>query len=333
MKKVKYAIVGFGGIAENRIAREGFGLDREHFRTPSEARLVGVTDLSEARRANAEKLGLKWYPSIENIASDRAIDAVFIATNNLSHVTVAEKLIASGKHLIIEKPMATTLADAAKLMDLTERSGISLAVDHMMVYNGYNRKALELIAAGELGDVNDISLHMEFPYGYTPQEAGTWRCSDSAEIGGPIGDVASHCLYMAEFLLGERIVAVQASYTPAVNRLNVENGAFLRFRTERGVRGSVRVSFADARGAMQSIFLNLGFEVYGSKQTLRAYGTLFQLSGHRHEPVALRLEVDDFRKVKTMRVSGRKNIYQQVIRFFWRNIPKLAVLGGIRCIS
>jgi predicted dehydrogenase len=314
MKKVNYAIIGFGGIAENRIAREGFGLDGEHFRPLPEARLVGVTDLAPSRRANAEALGLKWYPSVESVASDRSIDAVFIATDNLSHVPVGEKLMAAGKHLIIEKPMATTLAGAAKLMDMADGGGISLAVDHMMVYNGYNRRAQELISGGELGPINDISLHMEFPYGFTPEEAGTWRCANPAEIGGPIGDVASHCLYMAEFLLSDPIAAIQATYTPVVSRLHVENGAFLRFRTERGIRGSVRVSFADLRGAMQSIFLNLGYEVYGNRQTLRAFGTLFQLSGHVHEPVALRLELDDFGKSRPVRVGGRKNIYQQVIR-------------------
>ena len=162
--------------------------------------------------------------------------------------------MAAGKHLIIEKPMATTLAGAMKLMELADGGGISLAVDHMMVYNSYNRKAQELIAGGELGPnqrhftAHGIPLRL-----HTPEEAGTWRCANPAEIGGPIGDVASHCLYMAEFLLGDLIAAIQATYTPAVNRVHVENGAFLRFRTER-IRGSVRVSFADMRGRCKASF-------------------------------------------------------------------------------
>jgi len=313
MGKLKYAIVGFGGIAENRIAKEGFALDKARFGKLRNIELIGVTDVSMARKSAAEALGLKWYNSVEEICNDNKIDAVFIATNNLSHYSTAKKLIEAGKHLIIEKPIATTITDAKKIIRLAEKHGISLAVDHMMVNNSYNIKAQKIISEGDLGDVNDIVLHMEFPYGYSKEERSTWRISNPDELGGPIGDVGSHCIYMAEFLLNQKITKISAVYTPEVNKLNVENGAFIRFKTEQGIAGSIRVSFSDLRGALESILLNLGYEVYGTKKTLRSYGTLFQFSGYEDEPIPLRLELDNFKTVKTIKIKRIQNIYRKVI--------------------
>ena len=313
MKKIKYAIVGFGGIAENRIAKEGFAVDTSRFIPLEVAKLVGATDLNPKRKSAVEELGLKWFNSVDDIYVDKEIDAVFIATNNLSHYPIAKQLIEAKKHLIIEKPIATNIEDAKSLVEIAEKNNVSLAVDHMMVNNSYIIKAKEIIENGELGEINDIVLHMEFPFGYSPEERATWRISNPDEIGGPVGDVGSHCMYMAEFLLNQKIKSLSAVYTPEVNKLNVENGAFIRFTTENGIHGSIIVSFSDMRGALQSIFLNLGYEVYGNKKTLRTYGTLFQFSGYKDEPIKLRLMIDDFKSVKAFEPDKVQNIYSKVI--------------------
>ena len=65
MQKVRYGLVGFGGIAEARIAKEGFGLDEARFTGNPAAELVGVTDIQQSRRAAAEALGLRWFDSLE----------------------------------------------------------------------------------------------------------------------------------------------------------------------------------------------------------------------------------------------------------------------------
>ncbi|MBN2271701.1 MAG: Gfo/Idh/MocA family oxidoreductase, partial [Sedimentisphaerales bacterium] len=175
MRKVRYAIIGFGGIAENRIAREGFGLDIERFAGHPQAELIGVTDKDPARKDTAAKLGLRWYDSVEDVLADAQLEAVFIATNNRSHAPIAQEAIEAGKHCLIEKPMATTLKDARRLQQLSRRHRVSLAVDHMMTENAYNQRAKSLISQGAIGQVNDIVLHMEFCYGSTPAQAATWR--------------------------------------------------------------------------------------------------------------------------------------------------------------
>ena len=208
--RVRYVLVGFGGIAENRVAKEGFACDTAHFRALRYAQLVGVTDLNPSRQHAADSLGLKWYHSLSDVLADPSVDAVYIATNNASHAALAIAALKAGKHVIVEKPIATSVADAKAMNRIARAKNLSLTVDHMMVNNAWNIAGKAAVAAGKIGKVNDSCFHMEFAYGYDPAEAATWRCSKVEDMGGPIGDVASHCFYMAEFMFDRKIARVGA---------------------------------------------------------------------------------------------------------------------------
>ncbi len=311
--KVKYAIIGFGGIAENRVAKEGFGCDKSRFNGLKKAVLVAATDMNPARQAAAEALGLKWYENSDAILADKSIDAVYIATNNASHAKLAIAALKAGKHVIVEKPAATSVADAKAMDKLAKAKNLSLTVDHMMVNNAWNIAGAKLLQAGKLGNVNDSCFHMEFAYGYDPAEAATWRCSKIEEMGGPIGDVASHCFYVAEYMFGKKIAKVAAVYYPKVMKIKAEDGAYIKFFFEDGTQGSVNASFSELRGGLAGTLTNLGYEIYGDKAILRGYGTLFQLSGYDDEPVRIRLELDDGKKTTAVAPGKIQNIYQALI--------------------
>ena len=314
MKTVNYAIIGFGGIAENRLAKEGFALDKSRFEPVEGFQLVGATDVNSDRRSAVESLGLKWFDSAAAIFADSAIDAVVIATNNRTHAELGLTAMAASKHCFVEKPLATTVEDAKKLLAAASKYNVALSVDHMMTKNAYNREARELIRGGFLGDVNDLHLHMEFLYGATPEERATWRCAQPEELGGPIGDVGSHCFYMAEFLLDSEIESVSAVYHPKTFEMAVENGALINFTMKNGKSGSASVSFASPRGGAVGTLSNLGFEIYGSDAVCRSYGTMFQFSGYEDEPVNLRLIVDRGVEQETLNIPDPPNIYQEIIR-------------------
>ena len=313
MAKVKYAIIGFGGIAENRVAKEGYACDKARFAPLKSAELVGAYDLFAGRKDAAKALGLKWYDSIDAILADKEIDAVYVATNNASHAEIAIKAMEAGKHVIVEKPIATKPADAKKMVDLAAKKKLCLSVDHMMVYNAYNVMAKKYVRAGKLGDVNDCCFHMEFAYGYDPAEAATWRCSKIEEMGGPIGDVASHCFYVAEYIFGSRIVEVSCCYLPKTMNIVAEDGAYVKFTMANGMKGSVKVAFSEPRGGLVGTLSNLGYEIYGTEGVLRSYGSMFQLSGHDGEPCRMRLELDDLGKVQEIAPAPIQNIYQTLI--------------------
>ena len=313
MAKVRYAVIGFGGIAENRVAKEGFACDKTRFAPLQYAELTGAFDLNPARKAAAAALGLKWYKSVDDLLADKKIDAVYVATNNATHAPMTIKALEAGKHVIVEKPIATSITDAKKMIATAKKKKLSLSVDHMMVNNAFNRMAKKGVAAGKLGTVNDSCFHMEFAYGYDPAEAATWRCSKVEEMGGPIGDVASHCFYVAEYVFGSPIVEVAAVYLPKLMEIKAEDGAYIKFTMANGLKGSVKVAFSELRGGLIGTLSNLGFEIYGSEGVLRSFGSMFQLSGHGDEPYKMRLELETAAGVKNLRPRIFPNIYQTLI--------------------
>ena len=312
-RKVRYAIIGFGGIAENRIAKEGFACDTKRFAPLKNAELVGVTDINLARQKAAAALGLKFYKNQDEIFADPSIDAVFVAVNNTNHVHATCAALAAGKHVIVEKPLATSVADARKMITLASRKHLSLSVDHMMIHNPRNVLAKRYIKTGKIGEINDGCFHMEFACGYTPAEAATWRCSKIEEMGGPIGDVASHCFYVAEYLFDSEITGLAACYYPKQMAMRAEDGAYIRFDLACGLQLSARVAFCERRGGLVGNLSNLGFEVYGETGVLRSFGTMFQLSGYADEAYPIRLELENASGVKNLVPRKIVNIYQQVI--------------------
>ena len=313
MAKVKYAIIGFGGIAENRIAKEGYACDKARFAPLEYAELTGAFDLNPARKSAAEALGLKWYDSVDALIADPEVDAVYVATNNATHAEMTIRALEAGKHVIVEKPVATSIADAKKMIAVAKKKKLSLSVDHMMVNNAFNKMAKKSVADGKLGDVNDCCFHMEFAFGYDPAEAATWRCSKVEEMGGPIGDVASHCFYVAEYIFGSPIVEIAAVYLPKIMEIKAEDGAYIKFTLANGLKGSAKVAFSEFRGGLVGTLSNLGFEIYGTEGVLRSYGTMFQLSGHADEPYKMRLELETAKGVKSLKPRAFPNIYQTLI--------------------
>ena len=326
--KVRYVLIGFGGIAENRVAKEGFACDTKRFRSLKYAQLVGATDLNPDRQSAADALGLKWYHGLNDVLADKTVDGVYIATNNASHAAIAIAALKAGKHVIVEKPIATSVADAKAMNRIAKAKGLSLTVDHMMVNNAWNIAGKAAMAAGKLGKVNDSCFHMEFAYGYDPAEAATWRCSKVEEMGGPIGDVASHCFYVAEFMFGKKIKKLGAVYYPKVMKIKAEDGAYIKFFFEDGTQGSVNCAFSEMRGGLAGTLTNLGYEVYGDKAAMRGYGTMFQLSGYADEPVVQRLEIDDGKKITPVRPTRIQNIYQTLIEGHAKSVLAKTPLTG-----
>lgn len=322
MKKIRYAIAGFGGIAETRIAREGFALDTSRFASLRYAEAVGAYDPNSGRRSAAATLGLSWYDDYRQLLADSGVDAVYVASNNATHAELALAALRAGKHVIVEKPIATRISAARELVNTASRRRLALSVDHMMVYNSTNVLARQAVKDGRIGEVNDCCFHMEFAYGFAPEEATSWRCANVDEMGGPIGDVASHCFYAAEFILNRRIVEVNAVYLPKTMAIKAEDGAYVKFRTADGFSGSIRVSFCDRRGGLTGTLSNLGFEVYGSTGVLRSFGSMFQLSGTADEPYRIRLELENASGVRRLRPRRHPNIYQELIERHARSILK-----------
>jgi predicted dehydrogenase len=110
-------------------------------------------------RADRQALVRKRYPATlvtaraQDLFDDPACDAVAIATPVSTHYELARRALEHGKHVLIEKPMTSSIREAEALLELADRRGLVLMVDHTFVYTGAVRKMKEIIDAGELGEL------------------------------------------------------------------------------------------------------------------------------------------------------------------------------------
>lgn len=139
-------VIGYGYWGPNLV--------RNFAETPG-ARLVAVGDLQRDRldKVASRYPGVKLFTDPAELLKDPAIDAVAVATPVSTHFPLALQALEAGKHVFVEKPLAATSEQAAKLIETAARRNLVLMVDHTFVYTGAVRKIQELVAAGQLGDI------------------------------------------------------------------------------------------------------------------------------------------------------------------------------------
>jgi predicted dehydrogenase len=146
MSKPKVAIVGCGYWGQNLI-RNFFDLEEV------EVKAVCDFDLTALARIKRRYPAVELKPNYHDIVSDSGIDGVIIATPLSTHYPFARKALQEGKHVLVEKPLATSSAQALDLIELSEKEGKTLMVDHTFLYTGAVRRIRSIIDSGELGDL------------------------------------------------------------------------------------------------------------------------------------------------------------------------------------
>jgi len=144
MSRPKVAVIGCGYWGNNLI---------RNFAELKEIELKAVCDFNLAAMARVKRR----YPAVEMIAEyqdvikDPRIDAVVLATPVSTHYSLARKCLESGKHVLVEKPLATSSAHVIELIEVAERFRKTLMVDHTFLYTGAVRRMKSMIAAGDIG--------------------------------------------------------------------------------------------------------------------------------------------------------------------------------------
>ena len=146
MDAINIGVIGCGYWGPNLL---------RNFAENEAAQLRWICDLDEDRLASMSRR----YPMAQTtsdyrlLVDDSAVDAVAVVTPVGTHFAIAKDLLAGGKHVLLEKPLAATTAEAQALIDLAERNKLTLMVDHTFIYTGAVRKMKELVSSGELGDL------------------------------------------------------------------------------------------------------------------------------------------------------------------------------------
>ncbi len=228
----------------------------------------------EKSRATGRALGLapdRVYTSYEQMAeqeaklpADQRIDFVAVTTPNSSHFPIAKTFLEAGFHVMCEKPMTLTVAEAEELEKVVRNSGKVFGLMHN--YTGYPmvKLARDLIRSGELGPIRKVVAI--YPQGWLAQpiesesKQAAWRTDPRLAGAGCLGDIASHAENLAEYITGLKISELSADLTTFVpgRRLDDDVNCLLRFENgARGVLHASQISVGEENG--------LAIWVYGEK--------------------------------------------------------------------
>ena len=188
---IRVGVIGYGYWGPNLV---------RNFADLVDASVTVVSDRRSERLTQAQRRypGLRVTTDPFDLIADPAVDAVAIATPVALHFELANAALRAGKHVLVEKPMASTSDEARHLIDEAARRRLTLMVDHTFVYTGAVQKMRELVSAGELGDINyydSVRINLGL---FQPDVDVLW-------------DLAVHDLSIMDFVLPLQPVAVSAT--------------------------------------------------------------------------------------------------------------------------
>ncbi|MFE6735167.1 Gfo/Idh/MocA family protein [Microbacterium sp. NPDC057650] len=204
------------------------------------AELTAVCDIDEsaARRAADLSPGAKVFTDHRRMLDADAVDAVIVNTPHALHLPIAIEAAEAGKHVLVEKPMATSVADCDRIAEACERAGVALTVGHIQHFLPDKTAAHGLIASGDLGAVQLIRDNRSTDY--RPGTRSPWFFSREVAGGGALFNIGAHCLDRSLWFGGAPAAEISAS---VANRFGspVETDGVLRLRLENGVGVAVAV--------------------------------------------------------------------------------------------
>lgn len=241
---------------------------------------------------------------------DADVGAVYISSTNEKHAAQALAAIAAGKHVLCEKPLATSIADAQAMVDAARAAGLIFATNHHLRSAGSLRAIRALLEDGALGRV--LSMRV-FHAGELPHHLRGWRLDNASAGGGVILDLTVHNADCVRFLLGEDPVSVLAHMDATGLGQGVEDSAMSIWTMPSGVMVFSHESFTHP-------FAANGIELHGTKGSILARGVLSQ------DPKG---EIDLVTQSGTARIPfDGTGLYETVVRDFLAAIAGQGQLGA-----
>lgn len=308
---LKAAVIGVGSMGHHhaRIYRE-----------MNDVELIAIVDKNPDTASKvATRFQVPYYTDVDAMLNECKPDLVSLAVPTSLHYSVGVKLMEHGINVLIEKPIAKTLEEGARLIEVAERNGVTLAVGHIERFNPAVMELQRRLAAGMAGRIYKIQTQRLSPYPPRIQDAGV------------VIDLASHDIDLLRYLMQEEIVRVYGETHQSINteREDIFNG-LLRFRS--GAVGVLDVNWitptkmrtltvTGARGMFVCNLLSQELMFYENGDGSQQWDTLSILHGvsegnvigirlRRHEPLAA--ELDDFvsavRDGRQPTVTGRDGL-------------------------
>ena len=235
---------------------------------------------------------------LEEMLVDQTIAAVYISSTNEKHSAQALAAIAAGKHVLCEKPLAMSVAEASKMVAAAKARGVVFATNHHLRNAGSHIVIRDLISSGKIGRVLSLRVHHAV---YLPLHLQGWRISNAAAGGGVIPDITVHDADTVRFHLGEDPVSVIASATSSGMGQGVEDSVMSVWAMPSGAQVFAHESFTHA-------FAGSGLEIHGTD------GSIFARNVMTQHPVG---------EIELVTKAGREpisyiahNLYNEAVRRF-----------------
>lgn len=264
---IHVGIIGCGKIAQTRHIPE--------YLDNPDSEIVGYYDFNNARAQElAEKYGGRAYDSLEALLADPAIDAVSVCVANNAHAQTTIDALKAGKHVLCEKPMATTLDDCVRMVDTAASCGRYLMIGQNQRLAKAHVRAKELIDAHVIGDV--ITFRTTFGHGGPETWSidpgmNSWFFDKHRAQMGAMADLGVHKTDLIQYLLSQRVVETTARVvtldkrTPDGNLITVDDNAFCIYKMSGGAVGTMTASWT-FYGAEDNSTV-----IYGTKGILHIY--------------------------------------------------------------
>jgi predicted dehydrogenase len=271
-RKLRMGMVG-GGLTSfiGPVHRKAAGIDGEielvcgaFSIIPGESKETG-----EALYLNPNRVYETYQEMFEkekNMPPDQRIDFVSVVTPNHVHFGPSQMALESGFHVLVEKPIAFSSAEAKTLEKTVNKTGLLLGLTH--TYTGYPlvKEARKMVADGAFGKIRKI--YVEYPQGWlstllekTGNLQASWRTDPKQSgMGGAIGDIGTHAANLAEYITGLKITEICAMLNTVVKGRHLDDDSSMLLRFDNGASG-VLMATQVAAGEEN----NLNIRVYGEK--------------------------------------------------------------------
>lgn len=258
MSTLKVGVIGCGTISKYRHLPE--------YNANKQVEIVAVCDIVEERaKKMAEEYGAKAFTDYKEVLKLDDIDAISVCLPNYLHAPVSIDALNAGKHVLCEKPMATSKEEAEAMIEAAIANGKKLMIGHNQRFVTSHQKAKEIIDSGKLGKIYSFKTTFGHagPEGWSVDGAESWFFNKKQAFIGAMGDLGVHKADLIRYLLGEFTEVGAFIETNAKQFSDVDDNAVCILRTESGIIGTLAASWAYVSSGDNSTI------IYGEKGTLR----------------------------------------------------------------
>ena len=259
MSKIKVGIVGCGSITRHRHAPE--------YASNKNVDIVAFVDRVPSRAKECvAKYGGKIVATWEELVALKDVDAISVCTANAWHAPITIAALKSGKHVLCEKPMATSREEARAMVDAAAASGKYLMIGHNQRLAPMHVKAKQLLQSGVIGKVFTFRTAFSHggPEGWSIEGASGWFFNKKEAFVGSMGDLGVHKTDLLLWLLEDDIVEASAFVEHNAKPYgDVDDNAVCLLRTKSGAVGTLTASWSHNPGD------DNGTVIYGEKGILR----------------------------------------------------------------